>query len=86
MDYAIVKDGVVENIIVADEDFAASIGALPTYPGCDIGKRYYPHGYEPTEEELLQQQITDLDLATLENAQMATDLELMILGGATNHV
>lgn len=36
---------------------------------------------EPTEIELIQQSITDLELNDIEQGQMLTELELMILGG-----
>ena len=36
---------------------------------------------EPTEIELIQQNITDLELNDIEQGQMLTELELMILGG-----
>lgn len=41
-----------------------------------------PHQY--TDLELVQQEVTDLELATIEQGQAQTDLELMILGGADN--
>ena len=37
MEYCIVEDGVIVNIIVAEADFAAEIGALPGYDGAAIG-------------------------------------------------
>ena len=33
MEYCIVEDGVIVNVIVAEADFAAEIGALPGYDG-----------------------------------------------------
>ena len=48
MDYCIVNaDGIIENIIVADEPFAAEIGALPSYDGAAIGGAYAPPEPEP---------------------------------------
>jgi hypothetical protein len=38
----------------------------------------------PTEMELAQQDITDLQLNDIEQGQQMTDLELTILGGVTN--
>ena len=38
--YLIVEDGVIINIIQADEEFAGSIGALPYYDGARIGEAY----------------------------------------------
>ena len=49
MEYCIVNaDGIIENIIVADESFAAEIGALPYYDGAAIGGAYAPP--EPESE------------------------------------
>lgn len=94
MNYVMVGSGQVINIIVAEPDVAAELGALPDYPGCQIGRPYSPpHVF--TDIELAQQSITDLelsdieqgqaitdlDLADVEQGQNATDLELMILGG-----
>ena len=43
MEFCIVNaDGIVENIIVADEAFAAQIGAVPSYDGAAIGAAYAP--------------------------------------------
>ena len=48
MDYCIVNaDGIIENIIVADESFSAEIGALPGYEGAAIGEAYAPPEPEP---------------------------------------
>ena len=56
MEYCIVKDGVIVNMIVAEADFAAEIGALPTYEGAAIGGAYTPPPPEPepptTEERV----------------------------------
>ena len=38
--YLIVEDGIITNIIQADEEFAESIGALPYYDGARIGEAY----------------------------------------------
>ena len=48
MNYCIVDaDGVIENIIVADEAFAEEVGALPYYEGAEIGTAYAPPEPEP---------------------------------------
>lgn len=56
MNYCIVEDGVIVNIIVAEADFAEEIGALPTYEGAAIGGAYTPPPPEPepptTDERL----------------------------------
>lgn len=56
MNYCIVDaDGIIENIIVADEAFASEIGAVPSYDGAVIGEAYAPPAPEPepTAEELM---------------------------------
>lgn len=57
MNYAIVEDGIVTNIIVADEEFAARIGAKPDYEGCAIGAPYKPPAPAPTAQERLEAQV-----------------------------
>lgn len=56
MEYCIVEDGVIVNMIVAEADFAAEIGALPGYDGAAIGGAYTPPAPEPepptTDERL----------------------------------
>ena len=56
MNYCIVEDGVIVNMIVAEADFAAEIGALPGYDGAAIGGAYTPPAPEPepptTDERL----------------------------------
>ena len=42
MEYCIVEDGVIVNMIVAETDFAAEIGALPAYEGAAIGGAQSP--------------------------------------------
>lgn len=58
MDYLIVHEGIIENVVVFnDEELAKIIGALPYYPGADIGLPYTPEpepepsGYIPTPEQ-----------------------------------
>ena len=51
MEYCIVNsEGIIENIITADEEFAQEIGALPMYSGAIIGQKYDPP-VQPTLEE-----------------------------------
>lgn len=61
MEYCIVEDGVIVNMIVADADFAAEIGALPGYDGAAIGGAYTPPPPEP------EPPTTDERLEKLEN-------------------
>lgn len=54
MKYCIVNsENIIENTIVAEADFAESIGALPGYEDAAIGTEYAPPPPEPTEEERL---------------------------------
>lgn len=51
MEFCIVNaDGIIENIIVADESFATEIGALPSYDGAAIGGAYAPPEPDPEPE------------------------------------
>ena len=77
MEFCIVNaDGIIENIIVADELFAAEIEALPFYVGASIGEAYRPPGVAPakqrelayTTEKIIEwfgSQITVTEAATL---------------------
>nr|DAI57502.1 MAG TPA: hypothetical protein [Caudoviricetes sp.] len=64
MEYCIVEDGVIVNVIVAETDFAAEIGALPTYEGAAIGGAYTPPAPapepepEPTQLDRIEAQVT----------------------------
>lgn len=64
MTYLIVTDNIITNIIVcADDDTAASFGAVPSYNGARIGDSYAPPPApdpEPTEVEQLRAQVADL--------------------------
>jgi hypothetical protein len=76
MNYLIVSDGVITNIIVCDESFSTSIGAKPYYTGAAIGDTYDP----PTLDKL---QSATADLAeTLANFIYQSDLE-KLNGGTT---
>lgn len=50
MEYCIVENGVIVNVIVAEADFAGEIGALPGYDGAVIGGAYTPPAPEPEPE------------------------------------
>lgn len=64
MEYCIVEDGVIVNVIVAETDFAAEIGALPIYEGAAIGGAYTPPAPapepepEPTQLDRIEAQVT----------------------------
>lgn len=72
MNYCIVSsEGIIVNMIVAEADFAAEIGALPAYEGAAIGGAYTPPPPEPeppttnerlekleSENKLLREQVS----------------------------
>lgn len=63
MNYCIVNaDGIIENIIVADEEFALAIGAKPSYDGAAIGDTYSPPPPPPTIDERVTTLESDNDL------------------------
>lgn len=52
MNYCILgEDNQILNIIVCDADFAAELGAFPSYDGAAIGEAYSPPPPPPTTEE-----------------------------------
>lgn len=57
--YCIVFDGIIENVIVADADFATTIGALPSYEGAAIGEAYNPPPPEPEPEPEVEPDVWD---------------------------
>lgn len=63
MNYCIVNDeNIIENIIVADETFAESIGAKPSYNGAIIGEAYNPPAPDPTWNEDVDAMLVDHEL------------------------
>ncbi len=63
MNYCIINDeNVIENIIVADETFAKSIGAKPSYDGATIGAAYNPPAPDPTWNEDIDAMLVDHEL------------------------
>ena len=63
MSYCIVNDeNIIENIIVADEEFALSIGAKEGYDGAAIGDTYSPPDPPPTIDERVTTLETDNNL------------------------
>lgn len=63
MNYCIVNDeNIIENIIVADETFAESIGAKPSYDGAAIGESYNPPAPDPTWNEDVDAMLVDHEL------------------------
>ena len=63
MNYCIVIDGVIDNIIVCDDDdTAAMFGAVSSYDGAAIGDIYNPPPKpEPTPEPSTEERIATLE-------------------------
>lgn len=77
MEYCIVEDGVIVNMIVAEADFAAEIGALPAYKGAAIGRAYTPPPPEP-EPPTTDERVAKLE-AELVSAQSAAAITFVTL-------
>lgn len=77
MEYCIVEDGVIVNMIVAEADFAGEIGALPAYEGAAIGGAYTPPPPEP-EPPTTEERVTKLE-AELVSAQSAAAITFVTL-------
>lgn len=77
MEYCIVEDGVIVNMIVAEADFAAEIGALPAYDGAAIGGAYTPPPPEP-EPPTTDERLEKLE-AELVSAQSAAAITFVTL-------
>ena len=75
MEFCIVNaEGIIENIIVADEEFAAEIGAVPSYDGAAIGEAYAPPAPEPEPEPTPEPSVWDeLDAAYAAGYQEGVD-------------
>lgn len=69
MDYLIITDNIITNIIVcASDEVAAQFGAVPSYDGARIGDPYAPPPApepEPTETEVLRAQVAALQAELL---------------------
>ena len=85
MDYLIITDNIITNIIVcASDEIAAQFGAVPSYEGARIGDTYSPPEPEPPDPTL-DERVTSLET---EKASQADVDELnealnMILTGYT---
>lgn len=77
MEYCIVEDGVIVNMIVAEADFAGEIGALPAYEGAAIGGAYTPPPPEP-EPPTADERLEKLE-AELVSAQSAAAITFVTL-------
>lgn len=61
MNYCIVNDeNIIENIIVADEEFASAIGAKEGYDGAAIGDTYSPPA-PPAPPPTIDERVTTLE-------------------------
>lgn len=69
MDYLIITDNIITNIIVcASDEVAAQFGAVPSYEGARIGDPYAPPPPpepKPTETEVLRAQVAALQAELL---------------------
>lgn len=72
MEYCIVEDGVIVNMIVAEADFAGEIGALPAYEGAAIGGAYTPPPPEP-EPPTTDERLEKLES---ENSKLKSQLQM----------
>lgn len=61
MQYCVIEDGIITNIIISDEEFATSIGAKPIYEGATIGEPYAPP--DPPVQPTLEERVTALENA-----------------------
>lgn len=77
MEYCIVEDGVIVNMIVAEADFAAEIGALPAYDGAAMGGAYTPPPPKP-EPPTTDERVEKLE-AELLSAQSAAAITFVTL-------
>lgn len=61
MDYLLIEDGVIVNIIVCEDDETAALfGAVPSYEGATIGAAYAPPPPEP-EKPTIDQRVETLE-------------------------
>ncbi len=56
--WLIIKNGIVENIITASEDYAKSIGAVEVYHGYKLGDIYDPNNTVQKKLESLMSAMT----------------------------
>lgn len=72
MEYCIVENGVIVNMIVAEADFAEEIGALPAYAGAAIGGAYTPPPPEP-EPPTTDERVAKLES---ENSKLKSQIQM----------
>lgn len=66
MEFLIIENNIITNVIIADESFAAEIGALPYYDGAKIGDTYSPP--EPPPDDITALQLAAAELAETQAA------------------
>lgn len=77
MNYLIVEDGIITNIIVAEKDYAEKMGFLPYYEGATMGEKYDPLTLEKLQKNLETFQ-ADTDNLLVDQEYRLTLLELSI--------
>lgn len=60
-EYCLVKDGIIENIILATETEATTLGAIDLYPGASIGDKYIKPLSEEDKISRIEQSKVDLE-------------------------
>lgn len=76
MDYLLVSEGAIENIIVCDSDADASLfGAVPAYPGAKIGDSYSP---PPSDAE---REAKEAELSAACNAAIVAGMDVTTTHG-----
>ena len=90
MRYAILDENrAITNIIEVEPEYAAYfdahyLGERPIGIGDTYPERDYPLPLEPTETQLIEQEITDLQLEQIEQGQFMTELELDMMEASAN--
>lgn len=85
MEYLIITDNIITNIIVCDSDeIAAQFGAVPSYDGAKIGDPYDPPP-EPEPEPTLEDRVSTLETSKADQTSVDELNEAlnMILTGVT---
>lgn len=61
MDFLVIEDNIITNIVVAEPDIAEELGLLPWYDGARIGAAYTPPAevQPPTVEDITLDMLAD---------------------------
>ncbi len=90
MKYAILDESrTITNIIEVEPEYAADfdahyLGDAPIGIGDTYPERDYPLPLEPTETQLIEQEITALHLDQIAQGQFATELQLTMMEANAN--